>query len=105
MLAIKVDVDTDRGTRVGVPALMALFRELDVSATFLFSLGPDNTGRAIKRIFSRGVIGKVIRTNGVGMYGVRTLFNGVLWPGPHIGRRNEPIMRMVANSGHEVGIH
>ncbi len=105
VLAIKVDVDTDRGTRLGVPNLLALFQELGVQATFLFSLGPDNTGRAIKRVFRPGFFGKVARTNVVGMYGIRTLLNGVLLPGPHIGRRNEAIMRRARDLDHEVGIH
>lgn len=104
-VALKVDVDTDRGTRVGVPALAELLRARQVQATFLFSLGPDNTGRAIKRIFRPGFFGKVSRTNVVEMYGVRTLLNGVLWPGPHIGHRNAPVLRAVAAMGHEVGVH
>ncbi len=105
VLTIKVDVDTDRGTRLGVPNLLELFRDLGIKATFLFSLGPDNTGRAIKRVFRPGFFGKVARTNVVGIYGIRTLLNGVLLPGPHIGRRNEAIMRAVRDEGHEVGIH
>lgn len=104
-LAIKVDVDTDRGTRVGVPNLLRTFDEFGVKATFLFSLGPDNTGRAIKRIFRPGFFRKVARTSVVSTYGVRTLLNGVLLPGPHIGRRNENIMRAARAAGHEVGIH
>ncbi len=105
LLAIKVDVDTDRGTRLGVPALLQLFDELELRATFLFSLGPDNTGRAIKRIFRRGFFSKVARTSVISVYGVRTLLNGVLWPGPHIGRRNAAVMRTTRSRGHEVGIH
>jgi undecaprenyl phosphate-alpha-L-ara4FN deformylase len=104
-LAIKVDVDTDRGTRLGVPALLDLFDELEIKATFLFSLGPDNTGRAIKRLFRPGFFRKVARTSVVSTYGLRTLLNGVLWPGPHIGRRNETILRATRDRGHEVGIH
>lgn len=104
-LAIKVDVDTERGTRVGVPALLRLFDELDVRATFLFSLGPDNTGRAVRRIFRRGFFGKVARTDVIGVYGWRTLLNGLLWPGPHIGRRHAAVLRAVRERGHEVGIH
>ncbi|MGE5240647.1 MAG: polysaccharide deacetylase family protein [Bacteroidota bacterium] len=104
-LAIKIDVDTDRGTRLGVPALLDLFDEFGIKATFLFSLGPDNTGRAIKRIFRPGFFRKVARTSVVSTYGLRTLLNGVLWPGPHIGRRNEAILRMTRARGHEVGIH
>ena len=104
-LAIKVDVDTDRGTRLGVPALLDLFDEFGIEATFLFSLGPDNTGRAIKRIFRPGFFSKVARTSVVSTYGLRTLLNGVLWPGPHIGRRNEAILRAARDRGHEVGVH
>jgi len=105
LLAIKVDVDTDRGTRIGVPNLLALFDEFGVKATFLFSLGPDNTGRAIKRIFRPGFLSKVSRTSVVSTYGIRTLLNGILLPGPHVGRRNESLMRAARDKGHEVGIH
>ena len=105
LLSIKIDVDTDRGTRLGVPNLLSLFDAFGVKATFLFSLGPDNTGRAIKRILRPGFFSKVSRTSVVSIYGIRTLLNGVLLPGPHVGRRNEPIMCEARNAGHEVGIH
>jgi len=104
-LAIKVDVDTDRGTREGVPPLARLLAERGIKATFLFALGPDNTGRAIRRIFRPGFFGKVSRTNIVAVYGWRTLLNGVLWPGPDIAARNSEAMRAVHRLGHEVGIH
>lgn len=105
ILALKIDIDTDRGTRLGVPPLLRLFAEFNIHATFLFSLGPDNTGRAIRRIFRPGFFRKVARTNVLGMYGLRTLLNGVLLPGPDIGKRNAPIMRAVRDAGHEVGVH
>lgn len=104
-LAIKVDVDTERGTRVGVPALLDLFAEAGIPATFLFSLGPDNTGRAIRRIFRPGFFKKAARTNVVEIYGLRTLLNGVLFPGPNIARRHGAILRAARDAGHEVGIH
>lgn len=104
-LAIKVDVDTERGTRLGVPALGRLFDEFGMRASFFFSLGPDNTGRALKRVFRPGFLGKVRRTSVVSTYGLRTLMNGVLWPGPHIGARHADLMRAIRNAGHEVGIH
>jgi undecaprenyl phosphate-alpha-L-ara4FN deformylase len=105
VLAIKVDVDTDRGTRLGVPSLLALLGDFGVQATFLFSLGPDNTGRAVKRIFRPGFLNKVSRTSVISTYGVRTLLNGVLLPGPHIGRNNDTVMRRVRDSSNEIGIH
>jgi len=104
-LALKVDVDTDRGTREGVPNMLKDFEEFDVPACFLFSLGPDQTGRAVTRVFRPGFFKKVSRTSVVQLYGVRTLLNGTLLPAPHIGRRNAGVMRLVRDSGFEVGIH
>jgi peptidoglycan/xylan/chitin deacetylase (PgdA/CDA1 family) len=104
-IALKIDVDTDRGTLEGVPRLMGLFERLNVPATFLFSLGPDHTGRAVKRAFRRGFMGKVKRTSVLKHYGLKTLLYGTLLPGPHIGRRREAILRAVDSHGFEVGVH
>lgn len=104
-LAIKVDVDTDRGTRLGIPNLLADCHEFGVPACFLFSLGPDNTGKAIKRVFRPGFLKKASRTNVVQLYGIRTLLNGTLLPAPHVGSRNERLLRKVRDAGFEVGIH
>jgi undecaprenyl phosphate-alpha-L-ara4FN deformylase len=104
-LALKVDVDTDRGTREGVPNLLADCRGAGAAACFLFSLGPDQTGRAITRVFRPGFFQKVSRTSVVKLYGVRTLLNGTLLPAPHIGRRHAATMRAVRDAGFEVGIH
>ncbi|HKT71644.1 MAG TPA: polysaccharide deacetylase family protein [Steroidobacteraceae bacterium] len=104
-VALKIDVDTDRGTLEGVPRLADLFERLNVRATFLFSLGPDQTGRAIKRAFRRGFMGKVRRTSVLQHYGLKTLLYGTVLPGPHIGRRRAALMRDIERRGFEVGVH
>jgi undecaprenyl phosphate-alpha-L-ara4FN deformylase len=104
-VALKVDVDTDRGTREGVPALASLLGRFSAPACFLFSLGPDNTGKAIRRVLRPGFFQKVSRTSVVQMYGIRTLLNGTLLPAPHIGKRHEDTMRAARDAGFETGIH
>jgi peptidoglycan/xylan/chitin deacetylase (PgdA/CDA1 family) len=104
-LALKVDVDTYRGTRIGVPRLAELFKRHDAGATFLFSLGPDHTGRAIRRALRPGFLTKVSRTSVVSHYGFPTLLYGTLLPGPDIGKRCKEILRKVRDDGFEVGIH
>jgi undecaprenyl phosphate-alpha-L-ara4FN deformylase len=104
-IALKVDVDTYRGTRECVPRLAGLLERLGVPATFLFSLGPDHTGRALRRVFRSGFLGKVRRTSVLEHYGLRTLLYGVLLPGPHIGRRCRGEMQAIARGGFEVGVH
>jgi len=104
-IGLKVDVDTLRGTREGVPRLAALFKRLGVGATFYFSVGPDNTGRAMRRVFRKGFAQKVARTSVLKHYGLKTLMYGVLLPGPHIGRAAGDDMRRVRDQGFEVGLH
>ena len=105
VLALKIDVDTLRGTREGVPQLISILKKYQAQATFLFSLGPDNTGRALKRIFRPGFLKKVFRTNVAGNYGLKTLMYGVLIPGPDIGKHAPGPMRAARDAGFEVGIH
>jgi undecaprenyl phosphate-alpha-L-ara4FN deformylase len=104
-LALKVDVDTLRGTLEGVPRILTLLRALGVGATFYFSVGPDHTGRALKRALRPGFLQKVRRTSVVSHYGWRTLLYGTLLPGPQIGQRAGHVMRAVRDAGFEVGVH
>jgi peptidoglycan/xylan/chitin deacetylase (PgdA/CDA1 family) len=104
-IALKVDVDTLRGTREGVPALLDALRAARADATFLFSLGPDHTGRAIRRMFRPGFFAKTARTSVLEHYGFRTVLYGTLLPGPDIGRRAGDEMRRVRDAGFEVGVH
>ena len=104
-LALKIDVDTFRGTREGVPRLVEMLKRHEAGATFLFSLGPDHTGRAIRRALRPGFMKKVGRTSVFSHYGIKTLLYGTLLPGPDIGRRCGNVMRQVREDGFEVGIH
>jgi undecaprenyl phosphate-alpha-L-ara4FN deformylase len=106
-LALKVDVDTYRGTLEGVPRLVDLFGKHGVKATFFFSLGPDTSGKAIKRVFRKGFVKKVLSANPAASYGLRTMLYGTLLPAPDIGGREETVARMreAAAAGHAVGIH
>ena len=85
-IVLKIDVDTLRGTREGVPNLARIFDRFKARATFLFSLGPDHTGWAMRRVLRPGFLKKVSRTSVVEHYGIKTLMYGVLLPGPDIGR-------------------
>ena len=104
-LVLKIDVDTLRGTREGVPHLVRMLQRHHANATFLFSLGPDHTGWAFRRAFRPGFFQKVSRTSVLEHYGLKTLMYGVLLPGPDIGRLCADAMRAVRDAGFECGIH
>ena len=105
LLALKIDVDTYRGTLAGVPRLVETLRRFEAGATFLFSLGPDHTGRAIKRVFRPGFMKKVGRTSVVSHYGLLTPMYGTVLRGPDIGKRCADILRAPRDAGFETGIH
>lgn len=105
LLTLKIDADTYRGTRCGVPNLVRLLERYQARATFLFSLGPDHTGWALRQVFRPGFFSKVSRTSVLEHYGLKTLMYGVLLPAPDIGKTCAAQMRAVRDAGHECGIH
>jgi len=104
-LALKVDVNTYRGTRVGVPCLVEVLQRHQVQASFFFTLGKDRTGRGITRIFHPGFLSKLSRISVLSHYGIQSLLYGTLLPAPDIGRKCAHTMRAVRDAGFEVGIH
>jgi len=104
-ITLKIDVDTYRGSREGTPNLVRLLGRHQANATFLFSLGPDHTGWALRRAFRPGFFKKVSRTSVVEHYGLKTLMYGVMLPAPDIGATCANQLRAVAAAGFECGIH
>ncbi|OYO30240.1 polysaccharide deacetylase family protein [Janthinobacterium sp. PC23-8] len=105
LLTLKIDVDTFRGTREGMGNLVRMLAAHQAQATFLFSLGPDHTGWALRRALRPGFFSKVSRTSVVEHYGLKTLMYGTLLPGPDIGRQCAEELRAVRDAGFECGIH
>lgn len=104
-LAIKIDVDTYRGTKEGNPKLAQILAEAEAPALFLFSLGPDNTGKALRRVFTKGFVKKCLRSNVAGNYGLKTLMYGTLLPAPNIGKKCKAQIQEIQKMGFECGIH
>lgn len=105
-LALKVDVDTLVGFREGVPALLRVLGARGIPASFFVAMGPDHSGRAIRRLFThKGFLQKMLRTGAPRLYGLKTMLYGTLLPGPAIAASAPDLLREIIGAGHELGLH
>src|SRR5262245_14947757 len=105
-LALKVDVDTYRGLAEGIPRMLDCLARRRVPASFYVAMGPDNSGKAIRRVFTRrGFATKMLKSNALRLYGLRTALYGTLLPAPPIARSFPQVLRRIVADGHELGVH
>ncbi len=104
-IGLKVDVCNRRSLEEGVPGLLRILGEFGVQASFFVAFGPDNSGRAVRRIFRRGFLRKMIRTRAPSTYGLKTLLYGTLLPAPLIGEALPQLLNQIQQARHEVGLH
>ncbi|MFM7810108.1 MAG: polysaccharide deacetylase family protein, partial [Planctomycetota bacterium] len=104
-IGLRIDVDTFRGTRLGVPRLLSALEKRGVRGTWYMTLGPDNMGRHAWRMLRPAFAVKMLRSGAPNLYGWSILLRGTLWPGPVISRHLAATLRMPEQAGHEVGLH
>ena len=80
----------------------SLLEQLEIKATFFIAMGPDNSGKAVWRFLTkRGFLKKMLRSNAVGMYGIRTALSGTLLPARQIARSSPELFQRLIDKVYE----
>ncbi|MEJ2622846.1 MAG: deacylase [Candidatus Thiodiazotropha sp.] len=93
-IGLRVAVNTLVGALQGVPALLKLFDEYQVKASFFFATGADQSGRLTNRT----------QQPWYPQLPLKSRLYGVLLKPPQIALEAGAVMRSVAAAGHETGI-
>lgn len=104
-LALKINVDTFRGTLQGVPRLVDILRRHHAGATFCFAVGADRTGCLPKKVSTTRSARDGKSISKLEHYGFKSLLYGSVLPGPDIGRRCREILTATATAGFETAVH
>lgn len=103
---LKIDVDTYRGMKEGVPRLLEILARYEVKATFFLSFGPDASGLAVFQFLKNPRFWKkAFRSRAHRLYGWKTVLYGTLLPSPKIALSFPGLVRRIGEEGHEIALH
>ena len=95
-ISLKVDVEDSSGFREGLPAILNLLEQYQISATFFFSTGYDNTGLRIRNLFQPRVLTSQLP--------MMQKTYGLLLPPVSLSKKFRSSMQQCAAAGHDIGI-
>lgn len=95
-ICLKVDIENTVGYREGLPALLNLFEQYNIQASFFFSLGFDNSGLRLRQFYSPWILSRQLP--------VSHFFYGTLLPPTRLSKKFKSLIKRCAEAGHDVGI-
>jgi len=107
-ISLRVDIDFEIGLARGVPYLLDVLAQEDITATFFVTMGPDGFRYNTKRIKSKNYLQRLLSFNPVKIvstFGISYLFRQFFGMSGKVGADHPTILRTILENGHELGVH
>jgi undecaprenyl phosphate-alpha-L-ara4FN deformylase len=95
-VSLKVDVEDSSGFKEGLPAILKLFDQYQLKASFLFSTGYDNSGLRIRNFYHPRVLTRQLP--------LAQKTYGLMLPPASFSRKYKSLMKDCADAGHDIGM-
>lgn len=99
VFSLRIDIESDKGIREGVPRLLTLLKKYDIKASFYVTMGGESNIFELLR-YRKKLPGK----RKVSVFSRREVFRIAFFPKDFV-TRNRKILRNILKEGHELGIH
>ncbi|PIO08345.1 hypothetical protein COU59_01830 [Candidatus Pacearchaeota archaeon CG10_big_fil_rev_8_21_14_0_10_34_12] len=98
---LRVDLESDKGIKKGVPRLLDLLKKYDIKASFYLSMGGESN---ILEILSYRDKLKTSGKRRIRLWTLKDKLRMVLFPKDFV-KENTKILKKILEEGHELGIH
>lgn len=98
---LRVDIESDKGLREGIPKLLDLLKKYNIKASFYLVMGGESTLFDLLRY--RGKM-KSSMERTIRVWSLADKIRMALFPRDFV-KINLPVLRRILNEGHELGIH
>jgi len=98
---IRIDLESGKGIKEGLPNLLKLFKEENVKGSFYLTMGGE--ANLVEILKHRGKI-DYSKERKIKIWGLHEKMRMVLFPQDFV-ERNKEILKKILEEGHEIGIH
>lgn len=97
--ALRIDIESDKGIKKGIPKILDLLKKYNVKASFYLVMGGESNLLDILKYRN-----KVLKERKIKVFSKLEMVRMVLFPRDFV-RKNIQILRRILQEGHELGIH
>ncbi len=99
MFALRIDLESQKGIKEGLPKILKLLKKYDIKASFYLTMGGESN---IIQLFRYRK--KLSCERGIKIFSKIEIIRMVLFPKNFV-RKNKKMLQEIINQGHELGIH